>query len=764
MKSFQFNQIAWIILLITSSLSVEAQSDIDVSSSSNPKHDLRLGNTLLNQGYYYDAADYFLFALSNLEKESMNYRKACYGMGMASLASRNYSQAFTYLKEVALYTPATPREQKQWSRHQTNLFPLIHYHYGVAAKQAMQYDEATNAFNLFIESYDGKDVESMKSAAQVELEGIGLALLKIAPASLSIKPVQGVNGIYNEMGLAAWEDKLYFTSIATQSPLEIDQGQYSLYVQNEGENILVNGLITDPSRSIGSVAISDDGSVMVFSECLSEVRDNTSQCHLRLATRDDSTWVTKPAFSEAVNHENFTSTHPTIRQEDNYYVVYFASNKDLGKGGLDLYECILTDNGGVKGPNALHSVNTAMDDISPFYDQFTNRLYFSSNGYPSLGGFDIFYTAQDSLSQWRTPQNLMRPLNSQADDVFFRKAQGESLLDESERGYLISNREGTTFFKHSTSNDDIFVFDVFTFDFEGFVSENRKDGSFPLEQSTVVIATLDSLDEMINYDTLIMDESIEFTTALRAGRKYKITVEQEGFSKDEVEINTAGLTENAVVQHNFALNRVNAEIVGIARDASTKDPLSKTVVKLIDASSGATLSLQQTSENGSFSFDVNTAKEYRLEFARASYFMHKISTYVDSDSLSQGKLLINADLNAIQKDQAYAIDDVLFATGKADLSARSKEILDELIVTMQENPTLIIEMGSHTDDVGGDAMNLTLSQKRAEACVNYMVEGGIRADRLIARGYGEAVPIADNTSEKGRSKNRRTEFKVIGGL
>ena len=75
MKSFQFNKIAWIILLITSSLSVEAQSDIDVSSSSNPNRDLRLGNTLLNQGYFYDAADYFLFALSNFEKGSVNYRK-----------------------------------------------------------------------------------------------------------------------------------------------------------------------------------------------------------------------------------------------------------------------------------------------------------------------------------------------------------------------------------------------------------------------------------------------------------------------------------------------------------------------------------------------------------------------------------------------------------------------------------------------------------------------------------------------------------------
>ena len=197
-------------------------------------------------------------------------------------------------------------------------------------------------------------------------------------------------------------------------------------MQNEGQNVMVDGLITDPSRSIGSVAISDDGSVMVFSECLSEVRDNTSQCHLRLATRDDSTWVTKPAFSEAVNHENFTSTHPTIRQEDNYYVVYFASNKDLGKGGLDLYECILTDKGGVKGPNALHSVNTAMDDISPFYDQFTKSLYFSSNGYSGFGGFDIFYTSQDSLSQWRTPQNMMRPLNSYADDVFTEKCKARA--------------------------------------------------------------------------------------------------------------------------------------------------------------------------------------------------------------------------------------------------------------------------------------------------------------------------------------------------
>ena len=189
---------------------------------------------------------------------------------------------------------------------------------------------------------------------------------------------------------------------------------------------------------------------------------------------------------------------------------------------------------------------------------------------------------------------MMRPLNSYADDVFFRKAQGENLTDESERGYLISNREGTTYYKHGTSNDDVFVFDVFTFDL-GFVSENRKDGTFPLEQCEVIIATLDSLDEIIRYDTLNMEESMEFTTKLLAGRRYNITVTQEGFSKEEFQVNTVGLPENEVIQHNLTPNRVNAE-QQIARDAITKEPLSKTVVKLLDASSGATLSLWQQGE------------------------------------------------------------------------------------------------------------------------------------------------------------------------
>ena len=339
-----------------------------------------------------------------------------------------------------------------------SLFPLINYHFGMAAKQSMRYNDAIASFNQFIASYAGKDAETMISAAQTEVKGIELAMLKIAPASLSIQPVQGVNGIYNEMGLAAWESELYYTSIATQSPLAIDKGQYVLYVQSKSQSLELKGLLSDSSHSIGSVAISDDGSKMVYSECLSDIRDNTSQCHLRLAKRDSLQWSTMPAFSDVVNHEKFTSTHPAIRQYEDHYVIYFVSDRDLGTGGLDLYECTLLPNGEVKGPNPLHSINTPMDEISPFYDQFSERLYFSSNGHAGLGGFDVFYTSEDSLAQWAEPKNIMRPLNSYADDVFYRKAQGKDLIDESERGYLISNRGGELPFTNTVPPMMIFSF------------------------------------------------------------------------------------------------------------------------------------------------------------------------------------------------------------------------------------------------------------------------------------------------------------------
>jgi outer membrane protein OmpA-like peptidoglycan-associated protein len=84
-----------------------------------------------------------------------------------------------------------------------------------------------------------------------------------------------------------------------------------------------------------------------------------------------------------------------------------------------------------------------------------------------------------------------------------------------------------------------------------------------------------------------------------------------------------------------------------------------------------------------------------------------------------------------------------------------------LVALLKGNPEKKIEIGGHTDNVGSDEANLTLSNNRAQSVVDYLIKKGIATTRLTAKGYGETLPIATNDTDAGRAKNRRTEFKVI---
>lgn len=102
-----------------------------------------------------------------------------------------------------------------------------------------------------------------------------------------------------------------------------------------------------------------------------------------------------------------------------------------------------------------------------------------------------------------------------------------------------------------------------------------------------------------------------------------------------------------------------------------------------------------------------------------------------------------------------------FRSASARLNVQGSAILDNLVDVVTRCPGMTLEIGGHTDDAGGDATNLGLSQKRASAVVAYLVAKGIPATRLIARGYGEAQPLVPNDSTANMARNRRIEFKVL---
>ena len=107
-------------------------------------------------------------------------------------------------------------------------------------------------------------------------------------------------------------------------------------------------------------------------------------------------------------------------------------------------------------------------------------------------------------------------------------------------------------------------------------------------------------------------------------------------------------------------------------------------------------------------------------------------------------------------------DRIEFETDKAILLPQSLPILDDVVDVMKKNPQIqLIEIGGHTDNVGDDNANELLSQQRAESVRTYIASKGVEMARMLARGYGERVPIADNATEEGRLKNRRVEFRIM---
>ncbi|HEU4735088.1 MAG TPA: OmpA family protein, partial [Kofleriaceae bacterium] len=103
---------------------------------------------------------------------------------------------------------------------------------------------------------------------------------------------------------------------------------------------------------------------------------------------------------------------------------------------------------------------------------------------------------------------------------------------------------------------------------------------------------------------------------------------------------------------------------------------------------------------------------------------------------------------------------VFFDTNRATIKRVSFGLLDEVARALTDNPKIKVEIQGHTDSQGNDRFNLRLSQKRAESVLIYLIKKGIASDRMVAKGYGETVPIADNRTSAGRAQNRRVEFVI----
>lgn len=196
-------------------------------------------------------------------------------------------------------------------------------------------------------------------------------------------------------------------------------------------------------------------------------------------------------------------------------------------------------------------------------------------------------------------------------------------------------------------------------------------------------------------------------------------------------------------------------------------PLTGATVTLLDTVQQKVLQQITVDETGHYSFDVEMQQNYKVMAEKENYFSKAI--YFNTDELIYTDSLMNPTicLKRYEIGKPVILKDIYYDFNKATLRPQSLIVLDTVVAIMQDNPNIIIEMGSHTDSKGTDAYNIKLSQARAQSCVDYLASRGIPVSRMVAKGYGESRPIAPNTMPNGRDNpdgrqlNRRTEFKVL---
>lgn len=220
----------------------------------------------------------------------------------------------------------------------------------------------------------------------------------------------------------------------------------------------------------------------------------------------------------------------------------------------------------------------------------------------------------------------------------------------------------------------------------------------------------------------------------------------------------------------FALQKVRPlrQLSGRVLSCDPSKPLSGATVTVVDPASNKTIYTKEVGADGTYSFTMEDHQPLKVQ-AEAKGFISNAANVgtpadLEEESMRYPDLCLLPE--APKVDEKFVIENVYYDFNKADLKPESYPALDEVVRMLNTYPNMAIELGAHTDSKGSDTYNMKLSEARAQSVVKYLVEKGILAERLVAKGYGEAMPIAPNEVDgkdnpEGREKNRRTEFKVL---
>jgi hypothetical protein len=343
------------------------------------------------------------------------------------------------------------------------------------------------------------------------------------------------------------------------------------------------------------------------------------RCALFMRRKINGGW-SAPIQLQNVNFEGFTSTEPNVGRIPGTAgeTLFFVSDrKEQGKGGRDIWCASINADGTVGLASNLGDINTAGDDVTPFYHNSTGTLYFSKIGDETMGGFDV-YKSVGGGGAWAVSEHLEPPVNTASNDVFF------TLTQDAHIAYLSSNRLGAKNISEEACCYDIFQVPL--------VKPKMVAVTFrKLTQDSLPNTTM-RLYELVDGKPVLVDEAFKvpgafYPFSVNPGKKYLVVAEKPGFKPDSVEFITPRTVWPGVMAQHLFLPEIKVDLVAKVYDKKTMQPIPGATARFVDLGPVGLLPKGEAPAPKSSS-SVNTlSNDYNYNLA----FNHQYKVYISKD-------------------------------------------------------------------------------------------------------------------------------------
>jgi peptidoglycan-associated lipoprotein len=624
--------------------------------------------------------------------------------GLEKAAAENYEPAQTNFLIAESYRlsnrfkESIPFYKKALDGGVTN--PEAQFQYAYALKTTGQYEEAANQFGLFAKA--ATSPKNLQERALREVE-----ILKITDRLRTEKMEVSLTSI--PLNSAASE----FSPTVLGNDLVFSFSKKEKVYKNNGQPML--GLYKVP---IAEEPGQTRGTPGLFSNEIFAAEANEGS----------------PAFSP-----------------DGKTLVFARGNTGKKKGTVDVDLYMSKNVNGTWTAPAILPINDSLAwDGSPAFSRDGKTLYFASNRAGGAGGIDLYRTNMDASGRFSKPVNMGRDINTAGDEMFPYVAEGGKLYFASDGHpglgkldiFSATRTQGVTTIENMglpfNSPQDDFGLVFYKNLKKGFFSSNREGGKG---------------DDDIYYFAA-PEEPDTTTLAKRDDPTDPLSPRNPNYIQGKLK----------VVRYFLA-----GQVLANSTDLS---PLDSAIVHILADTADAEMATLVTDRTGKFGKQpLEVGKSYVLLVEHKGYISKRepfsmngrtIPPVFLTKELTDTTFNVTINLDKLELNKTFVLENIYYDLNKYNIRPDAALELDKLVQILKDNPTVKIELSSHTDARATDAYNMTLSQNRAESAVNYLNLKGIDADRLTARGYGERqLIVPDAKTEEEHQRNRRTEFTIL---